>query len=181
MIVNISMEYKPTKFQPDPFTIVAVEMVPHDVFRRVMAAPLTDLEQIEIHKNELGVDPDTGEAYAMILLDRDGEDGIVVQSSGYPYCRYGAYAPEIRPSVEQNIRIALERCIESLNMDKENAIRMPIISLKEKLGFPVSWENGLMQTVLDALDANSDVEGYSFEADKIKITLTAVPDFLLQL
>ena len=43
MIVNISMEYKPTKFQPDPFTIVAVEMVPHDVFRRVMAAPLTDL------------------------------------------------------------------------------------------------------------------------------------------
>ena len=38
-----------------------------------------------------------------------------------------------------------------------------------------------MQTVLDALDANSDVEGYSFEADKIKITLTAVPNFLLQL
>ena len=105
----------------------------------------------------------------------------MVSTNLKPYLFYGAYAPEIRPSVEQNIRIALERCIESLNMDKENAIRMPIISLKEKLGFPVSWENGLMQTVLDALDANSDVEGYSIEADKIKITLTAVPDLLLQL
>jgi hypothetical protein len=87
-------ERKPSDFDLRSFEVSKTILLPAEIFEDVLKNPMRDydfiLENIEqMHCDSNGV-------YHCLLLTGEGRnDGLLVESEGYDYCRYASYVPNI--------------------------------------------------------------------------------------
>ena len=87
-------ERKPSDFMPHEFEIAKTIRLPAAQFQSLLVAPLRDYDFIKEHADLMHCDENN--VFHCLLLTGEGRnDGLLVESEGYGYCRYAAYVPEI--------------------------------------------------------------------------------------
>lgn len=87
-------ERKPSNFMPHEFEIAKTIQLPAAQFQSLLVAPLRDYDFIKEHADLMCCDEHN--VFHCLLLTGEGRnDGLLVESEGYGYCRYAAYVPEV--------------------------------------------------------------------------------------
>lgn len=81
--------------KPAPFQIVREIILPETQYRRFQANLLADAPFIAAHTKLTGYDERAG-FRCLLVTSRKRHDGILVDSEGYNYARYAAYAQDKR-------------------------------------------------------------------------------------
>lgn len=78
--------------KPAPFRVVRVIILPEDRYRRFQRDLMADAPFIAARTQLTGYDRRTGCFQCLLVTTRRRKDGVLVNSEGYPYARYAAYA-----------------------------------------------------------------------------------------
>lgn len=116
-------ERKPSDFNPQDFEVSKTLRLPAKAFEDVLKSPQRDYDFIQENIEQMNCD--SSGAYHCLLLTGEGRnDGLLVESEGYGYCRYASYVPNISglitpiSSLKDLLRIPLEN-IHLLHKDVE--------------------------------------------------------------
>lgn len=94
MKMKANFQYKPSNFQMDDCEIERVVELSREDFGRLKITPLED--QPFIAENKDCMFSRDGVLHCLLALEKDGNDGILIESEGYDYPRYAAYIPGMR-------------------------------------------------------------------------------------
>lgn len=78
--------------KPAPFRVVRVIILPEDRYRRFQRDLMAAATFIAARTWLTGYDRRTGCFQCLLVTTRSRKDGVLVNSEGYPYARYAAYA-----------------------------------------------------------------------------------------
>jgi len=137
-----------------------------------------------------------GQIHVLLALDRDGGDGILIDSQGHDYARYTAFMPNIKAYIEEQISIAAEQIIKEAaeQIIKEAAEQIikeaaeQIIKeaaenssngswaiyydeIEENQGLIVKEYNGIGTMLLDELHRREEIAEIEIEDECFDITL----------
>ena len=99
---KIRFERKANKPDVQDFRICAVEFLDNDQWQRFTNNMLDDYDFIAKHSQRLCVGSDEV-TNALLIVNKQGEDGILVNSEGSAYARYSALLPNARSFIEQQM------------------------------------------------------------------------------
>lgn len=175
MLVTVDMRNRPDPFYPKRYEVTAVEKVSPDLLFSIMREPMKDRTCIAEHIEDMGYNEKNGQYGALVLYD-GGQDALIIHSSGYSYCRYAGYAPKFMVVIEQEIRMAVQEMVAqevtAFAQTQDGAKpHKPFITwddLGKRLGFAVSPESGLRDTVKEAMGALVEVRSVSVTKNGIK-------------
>lgn len=94
MKFRANFQYKPINFQMDDCQIEKVVELTAEEFSRLKVTPLDD--QAFIAENKSCMFSKDGVMHCLLALDREGSDGVLIESEGHDYPRYAAYVPGMR-------------------------------------------------------------------------------------
>lgn len=97
MIINAQFTRKPSSFQTEACQVEKVIELPAEKFDAFLASPGNDESFITEHSELMGVWD--GMAHGILVLGKDREDGVLINSEGYDYSRYASYIPRARDIV----------------------------------------------------------------------------------
>ncbi|MEA5143415.1 MAG: DUF6329 domain-containing protein [Oscillibacter sp.] len=87
-------ELKPSDFDLRSFEVSKTIRLPADIFEAVLQKPMRDYNFIQENMEQMHCD--SKGVYHCLLLSGEGRnDGLLVESEGYGYCRYASYVPNI--------------------------------------------------------------------------------------
>lgn len=107
MTINIPLMRKENEITPCRCEIIKTIELSHQDFESFRNNLLSDYSFIKENAAEMGVGTD-GAYYVIMVLDKDSDDGILVESEGSSYARYSAFLPNAR-------NIAIQMQYPSLN------------------------------------------------------------------
>jgi hypothetical protein len=101
LVLNTSLERKPTDFSVKGCIIEKAISVSHRKFESIAKAPLNDEPLIADNKESMYFDSKNNIYHCLLIYDRDFGDGIVINSEGSNYARYAQYVPLAKTIYEQ--------------------------------------------------------------------------------
>lgn len=87
-------ERKPSDFNPQDFEVSKILRLPAKVFEDVLKSPQRDYDFIQDNIEQIHCDS-SGVYHCLLLTGEGRNDGLLVESEGYGYCRYASYVPNI--------------------------------------------------------------------------------------
>jgi len=87
-------ERKPADFDLRNFEVSKTIRLPADVFEAVLQKPMRDYDFIQDNIEQMHCDS-SGVYHCLLLTGEGRNDGLLVESEGYSYCRYASYVPNI--------------------------------------------------------------------------------------
>jgi hypothetical protein len=87
-------ERKPSQFDLREVEVVKTLSLPAKKFEAVLKAPLRDYDFIMEHTDLMHCD-NRGVYHCLLLTGEGRNDGLLVESEGFSYCRYASYVPNI--------------------------------------------------------------------------------------
>lgn len=87
-------ERKPSVFNPQDFEVLKTLRLTAEVFEDVLKSPLRDYGFIQENIEQMHCDSN-GVYHCLLLTGEGRNDGLLVESEGYSYCRYASYVPNI--------------------------------------------------------------------------------------
>ena len=167
MNVSVDMHSKPDPFNPSNYTVKAVEKVSRGLFRDIMQSPLRDRSCIAKHIKDMKYDENTKQCGVLVIYGEDSQDALIIDSSGYAYCRYAAFVPGFMAAINQQIRLEVQGIVQdaisiSMHSVKDENPYQPFISwddIGKDLGFAISPESGLRGNVQYELEKIAEVKG----------------------
>ena len=102
LVLNMSLERKPTELAVKGCIIEKAIPVSHRKFEAITKAPLRDEPLIAENKGIMYFDSKYNMYHCILIYDRDFGDGIVVESEGSDYARYAQYVPQAKVIYEQH-------------------------------------------------------------------------------
>ncbi len=102
LVLNTSLERKPTELAVKGCIIEKAIPVSHRKFEAITKAPLRDEPLIAENKDIMYFDSKYNMYHCILIYDRDFGDGIVVESEGSDYARYAQYVPQAKVIYEQH-------------------------------------------------------------------------------
>lgn len=87
-------ERKPSDFDLRNFEVSKTIRLPADVFEAVLQKPMRDYDFIQENTDLMHCDS-SGVYHCLLLTGEGRNDGLLVESEGYGYCRYASYIPNI--------------------------------------------------------------------------------------
>lgn len=87
-------ERKPSDFDLRSFEVSKTIRLPADVFEAVLQKPMRDYDFIQENIEQMHCDS-SGVYHCLLLTGEGRNDGLLVESEGYGYCRYASYVPDI--------------------------------------------------------------------------------------
>jgi len=87
-------ERKPSDFNPQDFEVSKTLRLPAEVFETVLENPQRDYDFIQENTDLMHCDS-SGVYHCLLLTGESRNDGLLVESEGYGYCRYASYVPNI--------------------------------------------------------------------------------------
>lgn len=87
-------ERKPSDFNPQDFEVSKTLRLPAEVFEAVLENPQRDYDFIQENTDLMHCDSN-GVYHCLLLTGEGRNDGLLVESEGYGYCRYASYVPNI--------------------------------------------------------------------------------------
>lgn len=102
LVLNTSLERKPTELAVNGCIIEKAIPVSHRKFEAITKAPLRDEPLIAENKDIMYFDSKYNMYHCLLIYDKDFGDGIVVNSEGSDYARYAQYIPQAKVIYEQH-------------------------------------------------------------------------------
>lgn len=102
LVLNTSLERKPTELAVKGCIIEKAIPVSHRKFEAITKAPLRDEPLIAENKDIMYFDSKYNMYHCLLIYDKDFGDGIVVNSEGSDYARYAQYVPQAKVIYEQH-------------------------------------------------------------------------------
>lgn len=165
-------ERKPSHFYPQDFEVSKTLRLPAEVFEDVLKNPMRDYTFIQ--KNIEQMHCDSSGVYHCLLLTGDGRnDGLLVESEGYGYCRYASYVPNISaltsPALQQFNQKLTEAVDYIVSTGTQNSTEGNwIISFEElalKTGYEVDFDGNT--ALVDMLHEREEVANVELDDSSI--------------
>ena len=96
LVLNTSLERKPTELAVNGCIIEKAIPVSHRMFETITKAPLRDEPLIAENKDIMYFDSKYNKYHCLLIYDKEFGDGIVVESEGSNYARYAQYVPQAK-------------------------------------------------------------------------------------
>lgn len=87
-------ERKPLDFNPQDFEVSKTLRLPAEVFEDVLKNPMRDYTFIQGNIEQMHCDSN-GVYHCLLLTGEGRNDGLLVESEGYGYCRYASHVPNV--------------------------------------------------------------------------------------
>ena len=127
-------ERKPADFDLRNFEVSKTIRLPADVFEAVLQKPMRDYDFIQDNIEQMHCDS-SGVYHCLLLTGEGRNDGLLVESEGYSYCRYASYVPNISALTSPALQ--------------------PLDELAQQTGFEHDFSS--MDTLLDMLHEREEV------------------------
>lgn len=164
-------ERKPSDFNPQDFEVSKTIRLPAKVFEDVLKNPQRDYDVIQENIEQMYCDS-SGVYHCLLLTGEGRNDGLLVESEGYGYCRYASYVPNISGLIAPVSRLKDLLCIpwENIHLLHKDVEVQPatIVELDEHTltdAGKVAWAD-----ILDAevVKIYNGYYGLQMELDKVK-------------
>lgn len=171
MKIQAILESKPTKFKPNDYIIEAIEMMDKYRFEFFSKNLFADWEFIRNRKEDMYVD-ESGQRHCILAMNEESGDGILVDSNGYDYVRYGAFIANVKMAIEQQMAIIVDRIIDdatdstssgSWSVDQDELIEFYGISAKD--------DNGIADMLLSEIRRREEIAEINLTSDGLDMTL----------
>ncbi|BAL01665.1 hypothetical protein OBV_44660 [Oscillibacter valericigenes Sjm18-20] len=87
-------ERKPSDFDLQSLEVSKIIRLPAEVFEAVLENPQREYDFIQENIEQMRCDS-SGVYHCLLLTGEGRNDGLLVESEGYGYCRYASYVPDI--------------------------------------------------------------------------------------
>lgn len=167
---KIKFDRKDPVMEVDDFEVIAVEILPHSVFTRFQKNMLNDYDFIVPFADDMYVDSNDV-VHAMLVLDEEGEDGILINSEGSYYGRYTSYFPKAKKLIQDEIQEVAQAIIKGRFGDNGNGSWVVgFDDIKEHFDLTVTPNNGIGTMLLEELENQEEVGEIIATEDYFEIT-----------
>ena len=155
-------ERKPADFDLRNFEVSKTIRLPADVFEAVLQKPMRDYDFIQDNIEQMHCDS-SGVYHCLLLTGEGRNDGLLVESEGYSYCRYASYVPNISaltsPALQQLNELMTAAADYIVTIGTQNTTEGNWIigfdELAQQTGFEHDFSS--MDTLLDMLHEREEV------------------------
>ena len=155
-------ERKPADFDLRNFEVSKTIRLPADVFEAVLQKPMRDYDFIQDNIEQMHCDS-SGVYHCLLLTGEGRNDGLLVESEGYGYCRYASYVPNISaltsPALQQLNELMTAAADYIVTIGTQNTTEGNWIigfdELAQQTGFEHDFSS--MDTLLDMLYEREEV------------------------
>ena len=175
---KIKFNRKDSVMEVQDFDVIAVETIPHNQFISFQKNMLNDYAFIVPFADEMHVGSDDI-THSMLLLDEEGEDGILINSEGSYYGRYTAYLPKAKKLIKDEIHEVARAIINGRFADSGNGSWViGFDDIKEHFDLTITPNNGIGKLLLEELECQEEVGEIIATEDCFEITnyLKKVPE-----
>ena len=131
---------------------------------------LNDYDFIDKHSQRLCVGSDEV-VNALLIVNRQGEDGILVNSEGSAYARYSAYLPFAGHLLDYYVNMIADYCVtEGTQNTSDGAWAISFDEVYEHLNVDIAEDSGLDELVLHELQMRDEVAEAIQTEDGFEIT-----------
>lgn len=171
LITKAILQRKISEFNTQNCVIEGIELMNGDEFEEFSNNLLEDRDFIIERKEEMYRDSE-GQIHVLLALDREGGDGILIDSQGHNYARYTAFMPNIMPYIEQQISIAAGQIIkEAAENSSNDSWAIYFDEIEENHGLIVKENNEIGTMLLDELHRREEIAEIEIEDECFDITL----------
>ena len=155
-------ERKPADFDLQSFEVSKTIRLPAEVFEAVLQKPMRDYDFIQENIEQMHCDS-SGVYHCLLLTGEGRNDGLLVESEGYSYCRYASYVPNISaltsPALQQLNELMTAAADYIVTIGTQNTTEGNWIigfdELAQQTGFEHDFSS--MDTLLDMLHEREEV------------------------
>lgn len=157
LITKAIFERKPPAFDPQVCVIDAIQVMDETEFEEFSGNLLIDRAFIAEKKDEMRMDS-IGQIHALLVMDDNSGDGILIESSGYDYPRYSAFMPNIKSYVDQQISMLAGEVIKNGTPNTSNGTwAICFDEIEDQYGVHVTPNNGIGSILLAALEVRPEL------------------------
>lgn len=155
MMVQAELKQKPNRCLPPQCQVEKVVELSAEEFDDLLVCPLKD--RAFIKENNALMYNDGYMTHCLLVLRRDGNDGVLVEAEGYDYARYIAFLFGARDIVNARIRQAAEQIVsEGTKHTSDGRWCFDLGELYERMELVVTEDNGLGEMLLEALQQHQE-------------------------
>ena len=167
---KIRFERKASKPDVQDFRICAVEFLENNEWQHFTNNLLDDYDFIDKHSQRLCVGSDEV-VNALLVLNKDGEDGILVNSEGSAYARYSAYLPLAGHLLDYYVNMILNHCVAAGTMCTSDGVwAVSFDEIHDYCDVEIVEGSGLDEMVLRKLQLRDEVAEAIQTEDGFEIT-----------
>ena len=163
-------ERKQAVLEVDEFVVEAVTVLPHEQYASFANNLLYDYDFIIAHDDKMCVDSN-GITHVLLVLDEEGDDGILVNSEGAAYARYTGYMSNAKRKLNDEIKEVADAIIQGRFGDTgKGSWVIGFDDIKEHFDLTVTPNNGIGTMLLEALEEQEEVGEIIATEDCFEIT-----------
>ena len=167
---KIKFNRKDPVMEVDDFDVFAVAVLPHSQFVGFQKNMLNDYDFIMPFADEMHVDSNDV-THSMLILDEEGEDGILVNSEGSYYGRYTSYLPKAKKLLHDEIQEVAKAMIQGRFGDTgDGSWVIGFDDIKEHFDLTVTPNNGIGTMLLEELEKQEEIGEIIATEDCFEIT-----------
>lgn len=149
---------KPSGFDLRSVEVAKTILLPANIFEDVLQNPMREYGFIQENTEDMYCDS-SGVYHCLLLIGEGKNDGLLVESEGYGYCRYASYVPDISaltsPALQQFNQKMMEAvdCIVSTgtqNTTEGNWI-IGFDEIEKQTGINLEFNDGICNVLVDML------------------------------
>lgn len=150
-------ERKINEFKLNDCVIEGIELMDEKEFKEFSKTLLEDKDFIKDREDEMYIDT-RGVVHGLLALDMDSGDGILIDSQGFNYARYTAYLPNIKPYIDNQISMVVDKIIEEATSNSSNGSWVIYFDeIEENHGLIVKKNNGIGTLLLAELEEREEL------------------------
>ncbi len=167
---KIRFERKANKPDVQDFRICAVEFLDNDQWQRFTNNMLDDYDFIDKHSQRLCVGSDEV-VNALLVVNKQGEDGVLVNSEGSAYARYSAYLPFAGHMLDYYVNMIADYLVTAGTQNtSDGAWAISFDEVYEHFNVTIAEDSGLDELVLHELQMRDEVAEAIQTEDSYEIT-----------
>ena len=171
LITKAILQRKRSEFNTQNCVIEGIELMNGDEFGEFSNNLLEDRDFIIERKEEMYRDS-MGQIHGLLALDREGGDGILIDSQGHDYARYTSFMPNIKPYIEQQISMVAKQIIKEAAENTSNGSwAVYFDEIEESHGLVVKENNGIGTLLLDELISRDEIAEIEVLGDCFDMTI----------
>lgn len=169
-------ERKPSDFDLRSFEVSKTIRLPTEVFEAVLQKPMRDYDFIQENIDQMHCDS-SGVYHCLLLTGEGRNDGLLVESEGYGYCRYASYVPDISALASPALQQLNERMTAAAdyivttgtqNTTEGNWI-IGFDEIEKQTGINLEFNDGICNVLVDMLHEREPVADVELNENAIDV------------
>lgn len=169
-------ERKPSDFDLRSFEVSKTIRLPAEVFEAVLQKPMRDYVFIQENMEQMHCDS-SGVYHCLLLTGEGRNDGLLVESEGYGYCRYASYIPNISaltsPALQQFNQKLTEAVDYVVVTGTQNATEGNWIigfdEIEKQTGINLEFNDGICNVLVNMLHEREPVANVEMNENAIDV------------